>query len=99
MEEDSKIFPKIIDSYILCKYADGITSKNIIKKSNFNKANLEKTTYIKNIKGDPQISIYDSSGKSIYKGYKSGIHQIFVPISRYDIKVKGISFDEKVLFY
>ncbi|WP_010179419.1 hypothetical protein [Aquimarina agarilytica] len=99
VEEDSKIYPKILDSYIFCKYAEGIESKNIIKRSNFNNVSLEKVDYLKKIQGDPQIWIYDSSGKSVYKGYKSNMTNISLPISRYDVKVKGRSFDEKILFY
>ncbi len=99
VDDDSKICPKLLDSYIFCKYSEGISSKSIIKKSNFRNVSLDKVEYIKKINGNPEIWIYDRSGKLVYKGLKSNINNIYLSIARYDVKIKGKSFDEDILFY
>lgn len=99
VEEDSKIYPKLLDSYIFCKHAEGISSKSIIKKTNLRSVSLDKVEYLKKINGNPEILIYDRSGKSVYKGLKSNISNVYLPIARYDVKIKGKSFDEDILFY
>ncbi|WP_010522461.1 hypothetical protein [Aquimarina agarivorans] len=99
VEAESHVYPKILDSYIFCKYAEGITSKNIIQRSNLKHVNLQKVKYLKKITGNPEIWIFDRSGKSVYKGLKNEINDLIVPIARYDVKIKGRTFDEAVLFY
>ncbi len=96
---EGQIKPKLIDSYILCKDAGLLNSKNIIEVKSFDAFNLGKTKYIKKLANNPQLQIYDGNGTRVYNGNKEGTKDIFLPISRYDIKVIGVTFDEKVLLY
>ncbi len=100
VEDDAKVYPKIIDSYIFCKSSDNLSSSKIIVKSKFNRyVELSRTKFIKRIKGNPKLYIYDSKGKCKFKGLKSETVGEFLNISRYDIKIDGKnkSFKNKVL--
>lgn len=70
LEDEAKIYPKFIDSYIFCKSSDQWEFKNIIIKSKFDDVKLEKSKYIKKIKGNPKIYIYDASGQKYMRGIK-----------------------------
>ena len=99
LEDEAKVFPKFIESYIFCKSSDQWESKNIIIKSKFNDVKLEKSKYIKKIKGNPKIYIYDASGQKVYAGPKDNLSNLEVPLGRYDLRVEGKSFESSLLFY
>ncbi len=94
-----KIKPVLFDSYIFCKDAGGMIADNIIEMNDFADVVVSKVDFIKKIKGNPQIWIYDSSGKRVFKGAKDETKGLTLPISRYDVKVVGQTFNSKVLFY
>ena len=93
--------PTLMDSYILCKNAGSLKSKNIIetKVVERNEVEIGKVAYIKNLQGNPEIWLYSTTGQRIFKGSKSEANSFKVPVSRYDVKVVGQSFKDKVFFY
>lgn len=91
--------PKMYDSYIFCKKSKTLESKNIIEIKNYNDVIAGEVDYIKNLPDGSEIWLYNSEGKRIFKGKKNEINTFSLPISRYDVKVVGHSFKDKVLFY
>lgn len=98
IKDGARVFPKLIDSYIICKNSDQWESKFIVTKSNFESVELRKVKHIKKIKGNPNITILDASGKIVYKGPKDELNNKKLPIARYDLKVEGRSYESKLLF-
>lgn len=90
--------PYIMDSYIFCKNASGLKSKFIIETKNTDRVMLAKVDYIKSLKGNPDLWVYDMAGKRVAKGKKNDLAETSLPVSQYDVKVVGIEFKEKVLF-
>ena len=99
LEDGAKIHPKFINSYIFCRSSDQWSSKNIIIKSNYNDVDLSKVKHVKKIKGNPEIYIYNSSGKKVYSGFKNESKGTKLSIGRYDIRVVGQAFQSELLFY
>lgn len=102
IDDEATVYPKIIDSYIFCKSSDNIESKRIIQDSKFKDiVELSKVKYLKKIKGNPKIYIFNSAGKCEFKGYKNEIEGNYLTVARYDVKVDGKqkSFKSKILFY
>lgn len=100
IEEDAKVFPKLINSYIFCRSSENWNSKYIIEKSNTESVDISKVKSIKKIKGNPKITIYDSAtGTRVYSGYKDNSKGKTLSISRYDLKVDGGEFLSNLLFY
>ena len=99
LEDDAKIYPKFIESFIFCKSSDQWISENIIVKSNFKDFELAKVKHIKKIKGNPNIYIYDLSGKKVYSGPKDKIKDVKLAVGRYDLRVEGKFFKDNLLFY
>ena len=94
-----KIKPVLFDSYILCKDAGNLSSASIIEVDDFDNVVIGKVDYIKKLPNNAEIWIYDLSGRRVFKGSKSEANKASLPISRYDVKVVGESFESKVLFY
>ncbi len=90
--------PKLIDSYIFCKNSDGLKSKNIIESNDYSDVVVGEVDYIKKLPAGSEIWLYNAEGKRIFKGKKEETHGFSVPVSRYDVKVVGHSFQEKMLF-
>ncbi len=102
VDDGAKIFPKIIDSYIFCRSSENLQSKRIIIKNNFKDVvNLSKVKYLKKIKGNPKVYLYNKAGKCKFKGLKSEMENKYLAVSRYDIKIEGPykSFDSNILIY
>ena len=99
LEDEAEIYPKFIDSYIFCKNSDQWNSKYIIVKSGYKDVSLSKIKYIRKIKGNPKIHIYDPSGKKVYSGRKDEIKEVKLTIGRYDLRIEGKSFESDLLFY
>jgi len=94
-----KVYPKFLNSYIVCKSSESWESKNIIVKSSVTKVDLSKVKHIKKIKGNPRITIYDYSGHKVYDGTKADTKGKMIVLGRYDLRVKGQSYLSKLLFY
>ncbi len=94
-----KIKPVLFDSYVFCNDAGGLQANSIIETDDFADVMVSRVNYIKKIQGNPQIWIYDTAGKRVFKGSKSETSNVTLPISRYDVKVVGQSFESKVLFH
>ncbi len=88
----------IIDSYVFCKKSGSLKSKKIIQSNNYADVVVGEVEYIKNLPDDSEIWLYNPEGKRIFKGTKEEAFSFRVPISRYDVKVVGHSFKDKVLF-
>lgn len=99
LEEEAKIYPKFINSYIFCKSSDQWTSENVIIKTNFKEVKLEKVDYLKKLEGNPKIFIYNSAGQNVYTGYKSNLKGATLPIGIYDLRVQGMKYQSDLLFY
>jgi len=99
LEDEAKIYPKFIDSYIFCKSSDQWESKYIIVKSKYNDFRLDKIKHIKKIKGNPKIYVYNATGGKVYAGRKDDVQDLYLPIGRYDLRIEGESFQSDLLFY
>ena len=94
-----RVKPVLMDSYIFCSNAGSLKSNFIIETDSYAKVNLSKVEYIKSLKGNPEILVYNSSGKRLFRGKKSETDTMRLPISRYDIKVVGLEFKNQILIY
>ena len=90
--------PVLMNSHIFCADSGNLRSPNISEATNFQKVNIGSVSYIKNLEGNPELWIYTTSGKRIFKGSKEEAENFQVPISKYDIKVVGVGFKDNVLF-
>ncbi len=90
--------PSLINSYIFCKNSGALKSPNIIEKDDLKSINIGDVAYIKSLKGNPELWVYDISGQRVFKGTKKDAENFTVPISKYDVKVVGVEFKDSVLF-
>jgi len=99
IDDEVTVYPKFLDSYIFCKASDNWESKNIIVKSHIKDIEISKVKYIKKIKGNPKISIYDCAGKNVFKGSKEDTKGKMLSVGRYDLRIQGQAFQSKLPFY
>ncbi len=90
--------PALIDTHIFCKDSGDFKSPNVMETTNFEDIIIAEVPYIKELKGNPMIWIYNRSGKRIFKGTKKQAEGSSLPVSKYDVKVAGIGFKDNVLF-
>ena len=90
--------PLLLDSYIFCNNSGALKSKKILTLKKFDDIYVAKVDYIKNLQGNPEIWIYTTDGKRVFKGKKSEASDVQLPIAMYDVKVVGLEFKNKLLF-
>jgi len=93
-----KTRPKLMNSHIICKRSKSLKSKNIHEIKNQEHSYIGSVEYIKNLKGNPELWVYDVSGKRVFKGTKKDARSYQLPISTYDVKVVGVAFKSNILF-